>query len=216
MNSDKPLELMYKKSFFTKRHRLAWRAPIVCKAIADTIKFHTVIDIGCAIGDLVKGYQDLGKTAYGIEGSTEAKPYLVCQKGTVFFLDLRRPLDTPDQPTFFSRDACGKALYDLVTCLEVAEHIEPKYAEQLVLSLTKLSDKILISAAPPGQRGHHHVNCQPIQYWDVLFKRLGYQRKDQVAEAVKSHWVAYKDKPGIKAYEQNLHYYKADTQCYPE
>jgi hypothetical protein len=98
--------------------------------------------------------------------------------------------------------------YDLCLCLEVAEHIEPEYAEIFVRNLTRLSNDILISIAPPGQGGHHHVNCRDIEYWDGLFNAVGLTRLDNISDKVKSEIEPWKDKPGIKAYWYNLHFYR--------
>lgn len=210
MPSNKPLKDIYKESFFCRRHKMAWRAPVICTAIASAIQFDSVIDVGCAIGDLVAGFQDLGKHAFGIEGSQGAEPYLVCPRDTVFFRDLRRPLDSPAAiKKLFIRAPDRKPLYGLVTALEVAEHIEPEYAEQFVTTLTELSNRVLISAAPPGQKGHYHVNCQPVSYWDALFGKRGYVRKDGIVRTIKDAWAPYRHKDGVRAYDKNLHYYEA-------
>ncbi|WP_237482023.1 glycosyltransferase [Lichenibacterium dinghuense] len=53
---------------------------------------------------------------------------------------------------------------DLVHCQEVVEHIDEKHIDNLLGSL--LSGRIiLMTHAVPGQIGHHHVNCQPAEYW---------------------------------------------------
>jgi hypothetical protein len=53
---------------------------------------------------------------------------------------------------------------DLVHCQEVAEHIEPAFVENLLASLAA-GKYILMTHGLPGQIGHHHVNCQPPDYW---------------------------------------------------
>jgi hypothetical protein len=53
---------------------------------------------------------------------------------------------------------------DLVHCQEVVEHIEEKYLEYLLKSLT-CGKFICMTNALPGQGGYHHVNEQPVEYW---------------------------------------------------
>jgi SAM-dependent methyltransferase len=53
---------------------------------------------------------------------------------------------------------------DLVHCQEVVEHIEEVYLDNLLSSLA-CGRVIVITHAFPGQGGHHHVNCQPPEYW---------------------------------------------------
>lgn len=69
---------------------------------------------------------------------------------------------------------------DLATCIEVAEHIQQDRAGVLVDSLCGASDRVLFSAAHPGQGGHGHVNEQPLIYWVRLFKSRGYVMQDIV------------------------------------
>jgi hypothetical protein len=58
----------------------------------------------------------------------------------------------------------------LVHCQEVVEHVEEKYLENVLASLA-CGKLILITAATPGQGGHHHVNEQPLEYWVDNLKR---------------------------------------------
>jgi hypothetical protein len=53
---------------------------------------------------------------------------------------------------------------DLVHCQEVVEHVEEKYLNNVLLSLC-CGKFIVMTHALPGDEGHHHVNCQPHEYW---------------------------------------------------
>jgi SAM-dependent methyltransferase len=53
---------------------------------------------------------------------------------------------------------------DLVYCVEVVEHIEEKYLDNLLISLTQGS-YLFMTHAVPGQCGYHHVNCRDSKYW---------------------------------------------------
>ena len=92
--------------------------------------------------------------------------------------------------------------------LEVAEHIEPEFVDMFIKNLVNASDKILISVAPPGQGGHHHVNCQPVEYWVSKFSAINYLHKPEIAHRIKIGWKGFEHKPGIKAYWQNLAYFE--------
>jgi hypothetical protein len=66
----------------------------------------------------------------------------------------------------------GNEGWDLVTCLEVAEHIPAEYADRLCKFLGRrvLNDwghkgALVFSAAASGQGGSGHVNEQPHKYW---------------------------------------------------
>ncbi|MBW2044791.1 MAG: methyltransferase domain-containing protein [Deltaproteobacteria bacterium] len=190
------LEEIYGPRFFARRHRLNWRAPIVCAAIKEVFEPTSVIDAGCATGDLVVQFMTMSIDAYGIEGSRAAIPYLECPISRIFFYDLRKSLPGPSRR------------YDLAICFEVAEHIEPKHADQFVLNLVSLSGRILMSAAPPGQRGHHHVNCQPPGYWVNKFWQYGFFRNLGPEERFKAKLSPWARKKGIKAYYENSLYFE--------
>ena len=194
---DKRPENQYKKGFFKTRYKFKWRAPIVCRVIKEILNPGSVIDVGCATGDLIAGFRDIGINAYGIEGSKNCIEYLECQKNHVHIHDLRIPLLRVNLTN-----------YDLVTCFEVAEHIEPEYADIFVDNLCKLSCRILMSAAPPGVKGHHHYNCQPAEYWNDKFSDRGYFRSDAAVLMFRQKWLPWKNKPGIKAYYDNLLYFQ--------
>jgi hypothetical protein len=144
-----PLEDIYGPKFFARRHRLAWRCPILCNIINKVFEPKSIIDVGCAIGDYVQYWRNLGINAVGIEGSESVLPYALTDK--IYICDLRTEI--------------VRHHADLAVCLEVAEHIEIEYADIFIENLVRMSSRILMSAAPPGAGGHHHVNCQPKSYW---------------------------------------------------
>ena len=68
---DKDLQRIYDEKYFSTRSRPPmWirRAEFIIE------KFHpkTVLDVGCAYGELVKGLDDMGVEAYGVDGSEYA------------------------------------------------------------------------------------------------------------------------------------------------
>lgn len=62
--------------------------------------------------------------------------------------------------------------FDLITCIEVGEHL-PAFAAPILCDTIQRhlmpGGIVVFSAAPPGQMGEHHVNCQPAQYWRSMF-----------------------------------------------
>jgi len=64
--------------------------------------------------------------------------------------------------------------FDLTLCLEVAEHIPEELLPAFLKNLTAFGDTLLLSAAPPNQGGHHHVNEQPRRYWVRKLKEAGF------------------------------------------
>ena len=132
----------------------------------------------------------------GIEGADQCLLYL--ESNAVQILDLRLPINL-------------RRKFELVTCFEVAEHIEPDHVEQFVDNLCRLSHLwLIVSAAPPGQGGHYHVNCQPEEYWVKLFKARGFNKHGVGTSLLKHHLEPWKSKDGIKAFYHNLILFRND------
>ena len=189
------LRTMYKGRYFARRDSLAWRAEPLCNAVCEVLNPKSVIDAGCAVGDLIKEFDNRNILCYGIEGTDNVVPYLMVEEAKVFIKDLRVPLNL------------GLSL-DLAICFEVAEHIDAECADQFVDNLCSLSKRILMSAAPPGQGGHGHVNCQPYDYWIYKFVNRGYLHIQSITNRIKQHLEPWKTKKGIKAYYDNLLYFE--------
>ena len=77
----------------------------------------------------------------------------------------------------------------------MAEHIEEDYANVFIYNITKDNpDVILLTAAPPGQGGHSHVNCQEREYWMNKMKNKGYIFNQELLNKIKS-WGIPKECP---------------------
>lgn len=188
----KPLNKIYHAGFFKGRHRYSSRAIYISKGLLEIWHPKTFIDAGCATGDVVKKMLESGVDAYGIEGATTVKPYLVIPEDKVIFADLGIPLN-------------HNRRYDLCYTVEVAEHIEPECAETYLDNICALSDNVLFTAAPPGQPGTHHVNCQPKEYWVEKFNKRGYVRDEGLEEQFKQYMKPMKGKRYIRMiYMHNL------------
>jgi hypothetical protein len=74
--------------------------------------------------------------------------------------------------------------FDLVLCLEVAEHLPADFAPTLIDSLVSLGPVILFSAAIPFQGNTHHVNEQWPEYWARHFSTKKYVPVDYVRRQI--------------------------------
>jgi SAM-dependent methyltransferase len=83
-------------------------------------------------------------------------------------------VDVPDLPFDLGRT------FDLVVCLEVAEHLPPSRSQTLLENLARHGDHILFSAATPGQGGAHHVNERPLAHWADRFEALDFRCFDAI------------------------------------
>lgn len=125
-----------------------------------------VLDVGCGSGQWLDEYRKHSVKTKGVEGSVNAWEIMSEEtKEVVTQWDLRDPLPSDNQDYNI----------DFVQSFEVAEHIEENYANVFIYNITKDDpDVILLTAAPPGQNGHHHENCQEKEYWMKKMKNKGY------------------------------------------
>lgn len=80
---------------------------------------------------------------------------------------------------------------DLVVCIEVVEHIEEIYLENLLTSMCQ-GKFLLMTHAIPGQQGYHHVNCQDSEYWITHLKNKKFTLLTDDSEKIRS--LADRDK----------------------
>jgi len=147
------------------------------------IPFDTAYDVGCANGFLLGQFLSAGKFAHGVELSAAIIKVLPAE--------IRDVVEIGD----FS-EANGK--WDLVCCVEVAEHVLPSQSEPLVLKLTELAhDYIYFTSAPPGQTGVGHINCRPQEHWIKWFQGAGWIKdidrtsavREDLQALTKAHWL---------------------------
>lgn len=139
-------------------------ADAIARILHDRFKFRSVFDFGCGRGSLLRAFLALGAEAAGCEGSSAGVRR--CPSGVlVFQADLKRPVVL-------------NRTYDLVTCIEVAEHLPARAAATLVASIAgAASQRILFSASGPGEPGDDHINLRPPEYWVDMFTRHGFRHE---------------------------------------
>ncbi len=147
----------------------------VADAIVGQLAPRTVLDAGCAKGFLVAALRERGVEARGFDLSEvaiadapeAAKPYV--RVGS-----LTEPID---------------GHYDLVTCVEVIEHLDPADAPQAVTNLCGATDRVLLSSTPGDLDEATHVNIQPPERWSQLFATRGLFRDFRHDAAYLSPWA---------------------------
>ena len=107
----------------------------------------SVLDVGCARGLLVQALCEKGVDAYGIDVSQDA-------------------IETA-HPNVATRLSLGSAeeiagSWDLITCIEVLEHMAPAAAEQAIDSMCAASARVIVSSTPSNFSGSTHTTvCDP-------------------------------------------------------
>jgi SAM-dependent methyltransferase len=159
------LKLKYRH--FEELHNLDAPREIV-PVIMDLVNPTSVVDVGCGLGTFIHVFKDTGVAdALGIDGSW-------CNKELLFKYINKEEFLEKDLEQIIRIDK----KFDLVVCLEVAEHLTEKRADSFVLDLILLGDVILFSAAIPKMGGINHINEQWPDYWMKKFESHGYVAHD--------------------------------------
>jgi hypothetical protein len=167
-----PLEEKFAEEDFRNRERFRDDYVLLGRSLVDHVDFETALDIGCANGFLMEPLLADGYNVEGIEASGEVVNVLPDK--------LKKKVTIGD----FS---CAEGTYDLVCCVEVAEHIPPGRTEELLEVLTKTASAyIYFTAAPPGQEGHGHINCRPHISWIADFDRRGWAVDQDATSSLRS------------------------------
>lgn len=134
----------------------------VARHIVEAARPVAALDVGCAMGMLVEALRDLGVDAYGLDVS---EPALSQAREDV-------------KPFLWQRSAAEPLprSYDVITCIEVLEHLEPGEAESALSNLCAHTDDIIFSSNPLDYREATHLNVRPAEYWAEQFARRGFYR----------------------------------------
>jgi glycosyltransferase involved in cell wall biosynthesis len=123
--------------------------------LRDYYEPRNAVDLGCGPGIYTDALNLAGVPCEGIDIDARVGKHLVCDD----LLNLRQSYQK-----------------DLAICLEVAEHIDPQYSEDLVKNVCntiKSGGALVWTAARPGQGGVGHINCRPKEYWEKKFVDAG-------------------------------------------
>ena len=153
----------YSDQFYkNQQHGSRQSADQIVPLAIELAKPKSVVDVGCGVGTWLAAFAGHGITdVYGIDGDYVERNRLQISENRFRAHDLSTPIRLDRR-------------FDLVLCLEVAEHLAEEHAATLIDSLVNLGPVVLFSAAIPYQGGTHHVNEQWPEYWARHFAAKGY------------------------------------------
>lgn len=134
-----------------------WNRRFLCAVFAAFGIPGSYLDVGCGTGAMVELAHKLGIKSYGLDIILRSDEWFIGH-------DLRNKFEL-----------AGK--FDLICCIEVLEHIEQRYEDNVLQSIAQHTGQnglLIFSAAGPGQDGINHVNCQLGSYWRTKLHDLGF------------------------------------------
>lgn len=158
--------------------------------IVDELAPTRVLDVGCALGLLVEALHARGVEVWGIDISD----YAISQvhesvADRCFVSGVTDPLP-----------AALPSHFDLVTCIEVVEHIPAEHGPAAIARLAELGERVLFSSEPNDYAEPTHVNVLPPEDWSVLFARAGKYRNLDIDVSYLTPWaVLYESLDGRPA-----------------
>lgn len=180
------LSVLYDKRFFRQNIRYSVHtARIFSDYVVREFNPALVYDFGCGNGIYLKYFLEKNVDVFGIDGSEEAGKNFLIEKRFFSNFDLRKPVELLKKS-------------DIAICIEVAEHLEPAYADILIENISNnCRGTVFFTAAPPGQGGTNHVNEQSKQYWIEKFAKQSFVYDDKKTKELKFflannkavHWV---------------------------
>jgi SAM-dependent methyltransferase len=163
------LKKIYNSDFFAEwgktNRKYISSAEVISNFLFEQFRPRRMMDLGCGCGVYSSLFGELGVDVVSIDGVMPPHPYAF--DVDIHLRDITKPIEN------------NWGDFDLCLCFDVGEHIFEKDSDAFLKNATLFADRLLLSCAPKGQGGLHHVNEQPKRYW---IKRLaehgfGYNRK---------------------------------------
>jgi len=133
---------------------------IIADQIIRALHPRRVLDAGCAMGFLVEAFWDRGVYCEGIDVSEYAISKV---RG-----------DVKDYCSVGSITDPIAGNFDLITCIEVLEHLRPEAVRSAVANLCAAADVILFSSTPSDLDEPTHYTVRPPIYWLQLFSEFDF------------------------------------------
>ena len=119
----------------------------------ENLSVKSMLDIGCGPGGMVELALSKNIDAIGIDGDHTVNRF---DKDRFIIQDFTKG------PAIINR------IFDLAWSVEFVEHVEEKYVPNYMKAFSQCK-YVIMSFAPKGAPGYHHVNCRDNQYWIDVF-----------------------------------------------
>jgi SAM-dependent methyltransferase len=177
----------YAGSYYNQAHlgavgEYSWESPhwrtffsAVADRIVGLVEPGTVLDVGCAKGLLVQALVARGVDAWGCDISAHA-------------VESAHP-DVRHRLRVVSATEPIEGRYDLITCIEVLEHMTLPEAQRAIDVMCAATDRILFSSSPADFHESTHVNTNPTAQWAAWFAERGFYRRGDADASFLTAWA---------------------------
>jgi SAM-dependent methyltransferase len=165
--------------------------PKLWEYICKKFNIESVLDVGCGMGYAIEEFLKHCNSVTGIDGSR-------------YVIENSHLFNNIVYHDFSTGPLKMNSSYDLCWSCEFVEHVDEEYRDNFLEAFAH-SKFLAITYAEPGQPGHHHVNCQPKQYWIDHLKRYGFIYNEVVTNELKE--IAYKDALELNPQYNDNHFY---------
>lgn len=154
-----------------------WRGffQLVADRIVAIVGRGRMLDVGCAKGLLVQALREKGVHAQGFDISQHA-------------VDAAHE-DVREHLWVASATDSIEGRYDLVSMIEMIEHMSPAEAQQALDNIAKATDRVLFSSSPADHDEPTHINTKPTATWAAWFAERGFFRRTDVDLTFLSPWA---------------------------
>lgn len=155
--------------------------------LQSTFNIKSFLDIGCGTGGMVELANKAGLQGYGIDGDYTLERYNPNKFLIHDFTTGPAPLENN---------------YDIGWSVEFLEHVHEEYMPNYMHSFQQCK-YVVITYAPPGWNGHHHVNLQEEGYWIKKFKEYGLIYSETYTNELRDNSTMNYPKKPRKAFVKN-------------
>jgi len=129
--------------------------------LIEKFSIKSMIDIGCGPGGMIKLAKEKGLHAVGVDGDDKVEREEELKESIIIHDYAQGPF-------------VPNTTYDLGWSVEFVEHVDKIYMPNF-LETFKSCKYVTMTHALPGQSGHHHVNCMPIEYWCGALEAINFK-----------------------------------------
>lgn len=146
--------------------------------VSKSLGVKSMLDIGCGPGGMVDYARSVNIEGYGVDGDFTIDRGNISKHITIH--DYEQGTSDIETPV------------DLIWSVEFLEHVDEKCQENYMKDF-QLGKYAIITYAPIGWGGHHHVNCNTEEYWIDVFSKYGFNLDEEYTKHIREKSTMKRD-----------------------